>query len=189
MAAGTKKSSGASEAVASATAKKAAAPRKTGSAAASKKKTDAGPRLRVLKEGEFMTKASIKRLRERAGVQRLSGTTTQFCIALAGEYLRLITTKAAVCTDISKRSMVNEADVTAAGKALGLWMHGNEIKKKKKKKATVAAAAEGEEAAPAAEEAPAAAAEEEAPAEQGEEEAPAEEEQQQQQEEEAPAEN
>jgi len=147
MAAKDKKSTEGSKAPAKVT-----AVRKT-AATAGKKKSDAGPKLRVLNPGEFMTKAGMKRLSQRAGVQRVHGGSIQFANELAAEFLRLLTEKAAVCTDVGKRSTVNEADITAAGKALGLWLHGTENKKKKPKKQP---ATEGEAAAPAAEEAEAA---------------------------------
>lgn len=177
MAAGVKKTSETTKAPAKAT-----AVRKT-AATAGKKKSEAGPRLRVLNDGEFMTKAGMKRISQRAGVQRLHGGSVQFANELAAEYLRLLTEKAAVCTDVGKRSTVNEADITAAGKALGLYLHGTENKKKKKKKADKKA--EGEAAAPeATSEMTEAAHEEEAPA-QDEEAAEQQQEEEQQQQEEA----
>jgi histone H3/H4 len=115
---------------------KATKPKDTSGAGKKKSKGKAAaakpPRLAKVEAHDFLTGASVRRLRARAGVQRMAGPAVAFTIGLGGEFLRLLTRTAAIPADMMHHTTISERDVDLAGAAMGLRIFGEEPKKKKK---------------------------------------------------------
>lgn len=95
-------------------------------------KAPKAPRLVKVEDHDFLTGASVRRLRARAGVQRMAGPAVAFTIGLGGEFLRQLTRTAAIPADMMHHTTISERDVDLAGAAMGLRIFGEEPKKKKK---------------------------------------------------------